>query len=162
MRTGHLDKQESWTILTHVALKSIEYALLALTFSEKERTSIMAPLLHGHLPRFGLNSNFPRYILYGPVKKQGLGLHDIFLTQGISHNCNMVSYAWKHNSLTGDLINDCLELLHLEIELSGHIFVLYYDEYKHAMLTKSWVENSWKFISEYGVSLNLDIATPVA
>ena len=45
VRTGHLDRNESWTTLTHVALKAIEYSLTALTLSEKECTSIMAPLL---------------------------------------------------------------------------------------------------------------------
>ena len=160
VRTGHLDRHESWTTLTHVALKSIEYALPALTMPEKECTSIMSPLLESHLPKSGLNRNFPRDVLYGPVENQGLGLHNIFLTQGISHICDLVSHSWHKDSLTGDLITNCLEQLRMELGVRGNIFSLDYKEYKHVILTKSWVENTWKFISEYGVSLNLEIAMP--
>ena len=160
VRTGHLDRHESWTTLTHVAMKSIEYALPALTLSEKECTSIMTPLLSTHLPKSGINRNFPRDILYGPVETQGLGVHNIFLTQGISHICDMVTHSWQTHSMTGDLINTCLEQLRLELGVGGNILSLNYDEYKHVLLTKSWVENTWKFISDYGIMIDLEIATP--
>ena len=52
------------------------------------------------------------------------------------------------------------EQLRLELGVGGNILSLNYDEYKHVLLTKSWVENTWKFISDYGIMIDLEIATP--
>ena len=160
VRRGHLDRNESWTTLTHVALKAIEYSLPALTLSEKECTSIMAPLLQSHLPKSGLNRNFPRDILYGPMKNQGLGLHNIFLTQGISHICDIIAHSWQNNSMTDNLIKACLEQLRLELGIGVNILSLNYNEYKYVLLTKSWVKDTWKFLSEYGIKLEVEISMP--
>ena len=110
VRTGHIDRKESWTALNAVAMKSIEYSLPALTLSEQECTQIMWPLLKAYLPKAGINRNFPRDILYGNADLHGLGLKNIYLVQGISHICNIVAHLWN-KSITGHLIQQCLEQL---------------------------------------------------
>ena len=59
VRTGHLDRNETWKSLTAVAIKSLEYPLPALTLSEDECTKIMWPLLQAYLPKAGINRHFP-------------------------------------------------------------------------------------------------------
>ena len=96
--------------MTAVALKSIEYALPALTLTEEECTKIMWPLLQGYLPRVGLNQRFPRKVLYGQVDNHGVGLKNISLSQGIAHVYSLVHHTW-HATITGHLIFQSLEHL---------------------------------------------------
>ena len=53
-----------------------------------------------------------------------------------------------------------MEQLRLELGVSGNIFELDYHTFKDVILTKSWVEDTWKFVSEYNISLNPEIAMP--
>ena len=53
-----------------------------------------------------------------------------------------------------------MEQLWLELGVSGNIFELDYSIYKDVILTKSWVEGTWKFVSEYNISLNPEITMP--
>ena len=153
VRTGHLDRHEAWTSLTLVALKSIEYPLPALTLSEDECVQIMWPLLRSYLPKSGLNRHFPRDILYGQVDKHGIGLKNIYLTQGISHVIDIIHHLW-HNSLTGNLIVQSLEQLRMEVGVNGNLFEFNYDKYKAIILTESWVQFTWKFLSDYNITFN--------
>ena len=159
IRSGHLDANESWTALTAVAIKSIEYGLPALTMSEDECTKIMWPLLQGYLPKSGLHRKYPRDVLYGKVDLHGLGLKNIFLSQGISHICDIIQHTW-HKSITGHLIQQSLEQLRLEIGITGPLLMMDYRRHKPLILTQSWVQWTWKFMSNYNLKVNIDIAQP--
>ena len=152
IRTGHVDRHETWTNLTLVAMKSLEYPLPALTLSEEECTQIMWPLLKSYLPRAGLNRHFPRDVLYGQIEKHGVGLKNLFLSQGISHIIDIINHLW-HSSLTGTLILQSLEHLRMELGVNGNIFDLPYNKCKHCILTDSWIEQTWKFAAEYGIQI---------
>ena len=159
VRMGHLDSKDSWTALTSVALKSIEYGLPALTMTEGQCTKIMWPLLKGYLPKSGINHHFPRDVLYGQVDQFRVGLKNIYLTQCISHVVNIVHHCW-HQSITGHLIQQSLELLRLELGITGNFLNFNYDVYKPVILMESWVQFVWKFMSEYDIKLEFDIPTP--
>jgi hypothetical protein len=68
IRTGHIHKHEAWVALTAIAMKSLEYAVPALTLTKEQYKKIMWPLLQSILPRAGINRNIHRSILYGPIK----------------------------------------------------------------------------------------------
>ena len=55
----------------------------------------MWPLLQVLLPRAGINRNFKRDILYAPQGVQGLGMKDVYLTQGINHIIDIIDHTWK-------------------------------------------------------------------
>ena len=152
IRSGHVDRNETWTSLTMVAMKSLEYPLPALTLSENDCIQIMWPLLKSYLPRAGINRHYPRDVLYGQVDKHGIGLKNLFLTQGISHVVDIINHLW-HKSLTGTLIRQSLEYLRIELGMNGNIFDLNYNKVKHCILTESWIEHTWKFVAEYGINI---------
>jgi hypothetical protein len=83
IRTGHIHKHEVWLALMVIAMKSLEYAVPALTLSKAQYKTIMWPILQSILPRSGINRNIHRSILYRPIEWQGLGLRDPYLLQGI-------------------------------------------------------------------------------
>ena len=153
IRTRHLDRNEVWTSLTSVALKSLEYPLPALTLLEDECTKIMWPLLKAYLPRAGINRHFPRDVLYGKVEKQGIGLKNLYLSQGIAHIVDIINHTW-HGSLTGTLISQSLEQLRLETGINGNLFAMDYNKYKGCILTESWIQHTWKFASDFGIEIN--------
>ena len=119
----------------------------------------MWPLLKGYLRKSGINRHYPRDILYGQVDQYGVGLKNIFLSQGIVHVTNIVHHCW-HNSITGHLIKQSLENLRLELGVTGNLLTLNYEEYKPLILTESWVQFVWKFMSEYEITMNIDVPAP--
>ena len=152
IRSGHLDRFEAWTALNTVAFKSIEYALPALTLSEKECISVIWPLLKVFLPRCGISRTIKRDVLYGPIELQGFGLKNIFLTQGISH-INTIIEHMKKKTMTGFFLQANLEQLRLEIGENDHILSKNYDNYADLILTDSWIQNTWQFMSQHQLTL---------
>mmetsp|Transcript_20027 Transcript_20027/g.23189 ORF Transcript_20027/g.23189 Transcript_20027/m.23189 type:complete len:103 (+) Transcript_20027:385-693(+) len=91
------------------------------------------------LPKCGINRQIPRSILYGSSSRQGLGVKDLHLLQGIHHVTDIVDHLYQ-KSITGHLIRDSLEHLKLELGLNGSIFEKQYEDFKVALLHKSWLE----------------------
>ena len=153
IRTGHLTRHEAWTTLTTVALKSIEYALPALTLTKEECTSVIWPLLKVLLPKIGISRTISRDVLYGPKSIQGIGLKDMYLVQGLSHITSIIEHQWK-DSITGFFIKSNLEQLRLEIGENGNIFHKNYDLHDQCLLTDSWIRHTWKFATENNIQIN--------
>jgi hypothetical protein len=83
IRTGHLQRHEAWYALTATVMKTIEYPLLALTLTERQCSHIMAQILMSGLPACGICRYFPRDVVYAPIKFQGVGLKNIYITMGL-------------------------------------------------------------------------------
>ena len=64
IRTGHVSRKEAWTSLNLIAMKSLEYALPVMTYTEDECSELMWPLLKQFLPKAGINRNMKREIVY--------------------------------------------------------------------------------------------------
>ena len=149
--SGHLLHSEAWIALTTMAIKSIEYGLPASTFTEKQLTSIMTPLLQVYLPRSGIQRNIKRDLLYGPISLQGFGLHNPYLTQGIAQITDIIDHQWK-NTITGKLIHQSLEHLRIEIGCNFPILSTSIDRFELLILTDSWITNLWRFMSKMEIS----------
>ena len=153
IRTGHVQKHEAWIAMTAMALKSIEYPLPALNLSEETMISIMWPILKNFLPKSGLNRYIKRSVLYGSATRQGLGLKNPFLTQGIQHVNDLIENLWKE-TITGHLMKSNLEQLRIEIGSNVDIFMTNIKEFQPLLLTNSWMRATWEFCSEHGITLD--------
>jgi hypothetical protein len=152
IRTGHIHRHEAWIALTIIAMKSLEYAVPALTLTKDQYTKIMWPLLQTCLPRSGINRNIHRGILYGPIEYQGLGLKDPYLLQGLYHIRDMQEHLWKETA-TGKFYKISLEQLRLELGSNVDILQSDYRNYKNIILTESLVQDTWRFMSENNISM---------
>ena len=152
IRVGHVNRYEAWTSLSMIAMKSLEYLLPAMTLSAEECTSIMKPVLKQFLPKAGLNRNIKRDLLYSPVSTQGLNLRSPFITQGVSHVKDITENIWK-NTITGKLIKCNLEQLRIEIGQNISILESNYEENASLILTDSYVSSTWKFMSQFDITL---------
>ena len=69
----------------------------------------------------------------------------------------MVLHTW-HVTITGHLIiHSCLEQMQLELGISGNILALDYYKYQSLILTESWVEHIWQFLTDHDIHLDLEI-----
>ena len=153
LNQGHLCRYEAWTALTRVSTKSLEYPLPAMTFSKHQCRQYMTPLLHSHLPKAGINRNFPRALLYGTKEYGGLGLHDPYLLQGIHHIADIMEHTWKQTP-TGHFLQCNIESMKAELGINGAIFMKDYKSYGKALLTQSLVRDTWKFSTEHNITFN--------
>jgi hypothetical protein len=123
IRTGHLQRQGAWYALTVTVMKMIEYPLLALTLTKEEQcTHIMAPILMSGLPACGsICRYFPRDVLYAPIKFQGMGLKNIYITMGLLR-VDLIASKGKANSITGSLVRTSIEATKLELGIPSSLF----------------------------------------
>ena len=87
----------------------------------------MAPLLGAALPASGINRHFPQDIVYGPKLYGGLGIPNLYHTQGVDHIDRIHSYGICQD-ITGQLLRTTMEALKLEIGLPGYLL---FQPYKH-------------------------------
>lgn len=83
VRSGGVSRSEAWYLLNAVIMKTIEYPLLATTFSKKQLDQVMQPILKIGLPKAGVCRNMARDAVFSPCKYLGFGIHHPYITQGI-------------------------------------------------------------------------------
>ena len=127
---NRMHRRDAWQALTVTIMKKVEYPLLALTLSEAECNFIMAPALLAGLPKSGICRTTPRVLVHGCKEYQGLELHKLHTTMGISHIQALLDNTWS-NSVTGKLMRVSLENMKLELGLRGSIFNHNYSMYNH-------------------------------
>ena len=94
VRVGHLTRFDAWTAFNTTVMKTLEYPLLALTLTQEEYNSVMAPVISGGLSNMGICKAMARSLVYGPVKNQGLGINKLFTTHGILHVKELINHMW--------------------------------------------------------------------
>jgi hypothetical protein len=88
------------------------------TFTEKECTAIMAPILAAGLPTSCICRNFPRALIYGPLKIKASHF-PFFTVQGIEHTLIVMEFGYNMKALTGQLLKCNLEALKAEVQFGG-------------------------------------------
>ena len=85
MRTNKMRREDAWQALQKTIWKGIEFPLMATCFTEAQCKYIMAPALRVGLQHSGVQENFPRKLVHGPLGYQGLEIPDIHVLQTIEH-----------------------------------------------------------------------------
>ena len=96
VRTGHVNRREACISLNLIAMKSLEYSLPVITFSEQECNELMWPLLKHFLPKAGINRYVKREVLYAAHNAQGLNVQNPYLIQGVAHVVYITDHLWKN------------------------------------------------------------------
>jgi hypothetical protein len=161
-RVGHLSHKESWIALSLVATKALEFSVPALTMMEQDNKDILQPIMKTYLPKAGFNRNIEQKVLYGSHNSQGLNLTNPYLLQGSSHVEDILHNLWKEN-ITGHLITSNLEQLHIELGENVSILQSQITDFENQLHTNSWVRDTWKFMSQFGIHLedNTSFITPL-
>ena len=156
IRTSNIYASESWIALTTMAMKSIEYCLPATTLTEDECKEIMWILIESFLPKSGINRFIKRDVLYALPQSQGLGLRNIYYTQGIWHVIELIEHTWK-KSVTGHFLQVSLDSLRLELGLGHNLLNADYKHISTALKpTNSWICNTWEFMHAHSITSSVD------
>jgi hypothetical protein len=73
MRTGSIRKDEAWLAMQTTIWRTFCYPLNAVNLTKAQCEAIMSPVLHYALPAMGVCRNFPRAMVFSPLKTQDLG-----------------------------------------------------------------------------------------
>ena len=158
VRTGHLPRHLTWTSMQTTVMKQLEYPLPATSFTRKECDSIMAPVMQAGLSHSGIVNKVPKAIRFGPAGRQGFGIHDMFVTQGIDHFVRLVDHGYNKQDLTGSLIRATCQQLILELGTPDKLFQHSYAKY-HTIATECWIKSTWQFADFYGITIDTDLPT---
>jgi hypothetical protein len=155
VKTGHLQAKDVWLALNTTIMKSIEYPLMALTLTEKQCKMIMSPILNVALPAAQVCRNYPRDVAYGPKELIGLGVNNIYLTQG-TQQIGLLHQYLSTNTITGELMRACIEAHKMHIGFGTNMFELNYERL-HRLTPPTWITNIWKFSNSHHISVQEDI-----
>ena len=150
IKSGNLATDVAWTALTTTILKSLEYPLAATSLSKQQIKSIVYPALGAGLQASGICRNFPRAVLYGPLRYQGLNLQNLYHTQSIRHIKDIVDQTWR-DTPSAKLLLANIEGIKLDAGIGGSIF-------KRGVpltwLTSNnlWVTETLKFCQTYDIT----------
>ena len=149
IKGGNLATNVAWTALTTTILKSLEYPLAATTISETDMKSIISPVLQAGLPASGICSNFPRAILYGPIKCQGFGVQNLYHTQSLRHIKDIIDQTWKGTPAEKLLIAN-IEGVKLDAGIGGKLFQ---NKINPTWLTTNnvWIVDTLQFCIRYNI-----------
>jgi hypothetical protein len=152
IRSGHLPRQLAWESMTTTILRTLHYPSPATTMTRKQCDTIMAPILQAGLHCSGIVRTFPGALVYGPIQQQGLGIPNLYTSQGIAHIKRILKYSPIEEDITGQLIRASMEQLKLEIGCNGPTLSLPYSVFA-GLATKSWFQQTWQFMDEHQIRI---------
>ena len=81
----------------------IEYPLAVTQFTQDQCNRIASPIVCAALSSMGFNQHMPREIVFGPHSLGGIGLHNLYVEQGIRHISGLIGHL-RQGSTTGLLM----------------------------------------------------------
>jgi hypothetical protein len=152
VRVGRLTHAEAWFSLTLCMMKTLEYPLMATSLTQKQCDQIMQPVLDAGLKALGISRTLNRDVVYGPKRYQGLGIPDLWLTQGILKLWIAIAHG-DAATITGSSLRAVLALHTLELGLPGSFLLHDYNTFQH-LATDSWLKHLWHFCHESQIHLH--------
>ena len=113
MKHSNLTGEEKIMSYQRQLLMSLQYPLPCTLLTQKQLNQVQHPSLAEAMNAMGLNSTFPRCILYGDSRYQGLGMTNLYVYQGIEKIKMYIGHT-RMDSTTGELMK--IEKPYLELE----------------------------------------------
>ncbi len=82
---------------------------MSTSLSQAQCDSIMVPILDAALPALGVNRHLTRTVVHAPKKYQGLGIPELWTTQGILKLWIAIAHG-DANTITGCALRAVLSL----------------------------------------------------
>ncbi len=134
-------------------MRKLQFSLPATTFSKLECDELMSPLLDTALPCIGVNRHFPRALCFAPKALHGLAVPHLWVEQGIYHLQRVVECTALKSDITGRLIRQSLEQMHLEVGTESCPFSQPHGIWR-SLATESWVTCVWDFTEENAIGVS--------
>lgn len=146
VRTKRLQRHEAWYSLKATIMKTLEYPLIATTFTKGEIEEIMTPLLKIILPLCGLQKKYPHKLLYGTISQRGCGLKNLYTLQLLYHLQVILRHGHRRTP-TQDLLIENFDLVQWYVGSEVNFWELPFQIYGFLAPT-GWTKATWKQLSE--------------
>ena len=157
---GHLTAADVMLAMDTTITQTLKYSLPALTLTEKECKSIMAPVLTVALPFSQISRNFPRSVVYGPKALMGLGKSNMFIRQGATH-IGLLQKFLNTDTITGELLRATIEGTKLHIGIGKNLFSLDFIRLNR-LAPSSLVKHIWYFSHKYNIQIQEETTTDLS
>ena len=152
IRLGYIPTADAFHSISTRIMKTLEYPLCATTFTRKECNQLVKPIHDAAFPKAKLCRTLPHAIRYGSTDTLGLGLDNLYVTQGID---KVTIYMEEINgsSMSTPLLRSSMEWAIIHVGIGGKsLFDLDYTTYGH-LLPRTWIRSLWEFVDEYKIHL---------
>jgi hypothetical protein len=127
-------------------MASLSYGTAATSLDIKECEEIQRPVVNAILPKMGIKRNTSMSVVFVNRKYGGLGLDHLTAVQGFGQLQYMIG-SLRTQYTTGDLYQMFLEYTQLECGTATLILEANFARYEHAILTKNWIMECWRYLS---------------
>lgn len=101
----------------------------------------------------GYNRNMPREVVYGPIQMGGLGMHDLYIEQGIKATTALMGHLRETNSYTGKMMR--IELQWCQVQAGISMNLLEEPSIVLDYIETCWIMNLRNFLDTYGIHVNI-------
>lgn len=153
MKYSNLTGEEKLLSYQRQLLMRLQYPLSCTLLTRKQLAQVQVPSLREAINALGLNSTFPRSVLYGDARYQGLEMTNLYVYQGIEKIKMYVGHI-RLGSATSKLLE--IERSYLELESGrGKCPLASPEVCRDSWMPKSWITTLGTFLSECDGSLLL-------
>jgi len=131
----------------------LEFPLTVTQFSQKQCDQISSPVLNACLAKMGYNRNMPREVVYGPIQSGGLGMHDLFIEQGIKATTALMGHLREQKSHTGQMMR--IELQWCQAQAGTSFNLLEEPSIPIEYVETCWIMNLRQFLDTYGLHVHI-------
>ena len=157
VRTGQMRRSDAWEGMRSTVMKSLEYPLPSLTLTRAECDKIIRPVLMSTLPAGGVVRTMPRTTVYGPKALMGLGVPNLYVTQGVEHIRMWIDHCLM-GTTTGKLLQHSLEAMTIEVGGGDDVWECSYETLGH-LASPSITKATWRFLQEEKITLDHPVST---
>ena len=134
-----------------VICPKLEYPLGITQFTQQQCDQITAPVISAVLASLGYNRNMPRTVVYGPIRLGGIGLHDMYIEQGLRQIMLLVGHI-RQGSETRFLIEASIKWCHIQAGSEFHL--LEHPEFPVDYIESCWIMCIRDFLRTFGLSMS--------
>ena len=103
-----------------VICPKLEYPLSVTQFSQEQCDRIASPVVCATLSSMGFNKHTPREIVFGPPSLGGIGMHNLYVEQGIRHLSSLLGHV-RQSGTTGSMMLAQLQWCQIQAGCGFHL-----------------------------------------
>ena len=155
---AHLDKDTARLGYATIVNARLEFPLTVTQFTQAQCDKISSPVLNVCMAKMGYNRNMPREVVYGPLQMGGLGLHDLYIEQGIKAVTALVGHLREPASQTAKMM--LIELQWCQVQAGTSINLLAEPHVPIDYIESCWIMHIRSFLATYNLSIDLTQSAP--
>jgi len=145
IQTKHINATNVWCCLNSTITKTLEYPLMATTLTEEDLGAIMWPLLQAALPKCRVQKHFPRKVMFGTKRSQGIDIPSISVTQTVQHVQAIIRHGHR-SSPSHDLHLHNMEAIQCHLGSEIPFWELPF-KLHGGLAPEGWMKFAWQHLS---------------